>query len=75
MPKAFVMIDVQPGQEDLVREAVKKIAGVHMIYEVTGEFDMIAFIEAEPYNAFARVVDVIRKTPGIRDTDTQLVLR
>ncbi len=69
------MIDVQPGQEDLVREAVKKIAGVHMIYEVTGEFDMIAFIEAEPYNAFARVVDVIRKTPGIRDTDTQLVLR
>ena len=75
MPKAFVMIDVHPGQEDSVREAVKKVAGVHMVYEVTGEFDMIAFIEAEPYNAFAHVVDHIRKTPGVRDTDTQLVLR
>ena len=74
MPKAFVMIDVNPGQEDPVKEAVKKVAGVHMVYEVTGEFDMIAFIEAEPYNAFARVVDLIRKTPGVRDTDTQLVL-
>ena len=75
MPKAFVMIDVQPGQEESVHEAVKKVAGVHMVYQVTGEFDMIAFIEAEPYNAFARVVDQIRKTPGVRDTDTQLVLR
>ena len=75
MPKAFVMIDVVPGSEDHVRETVKKVAGVHMVYEVTGEFDMIAFIEAEPYNAFARVVDEIRKTAGVRDTDTQLVLR
>ena len=75
MPKAFVMIDVQPGTENDVREAIKTIAGVHMVYEVTGEFDMIAFIEAEPYNAFARVVDEIRKAKGVRDTDTQLVLR
>jgi len=75
MPKAFVMIDVHPGQEDFVHESVQKMAGVHMVYQVTGEFDMIAFIEAEPYNAFARVVDQIRKTPGVRDTDTQLVLR
>lgn len=75
MPKAFVMIDVHPGKEEGVREAVRQVAGVHMVYEVTGEFDMIAFIEAEPYNAFARVVDLIRKTEGVRDTDTQLVLR
>ena len=75
MPKAFVMIDVHPGKEDLVREAVKNLAGVHMVYEVTGEFDMIAFIEAEPYNAFARLVNHIRQAEGVRDTDTQLVLR
>lgn len=74
MPKAFVMIDVQPGKEDLVEEAVHQIAGVKFVYQVTGEFDMIAFIESEPYHAFARVVDTIRKTEGVRDTDTQLVL-
>jgi len=74
MPKAFVMIDVHPGKEDVVENDVRQVAGVHFVYQVTGEFDMIAFIEAEPYHAFARVVDTIRKTEGVRDTDTQLVL-
>ena len=74
MPKAFVMIDVQPGQEEFVENVVRQVAGVKFVYQVTGEFDMIAFIEAEPYHAFARVVDEIRKTGGVRDTDTQLVL-
>ena len=74
MPKAFVMIDVHPGKEDQVEEAVRHIAGVKFVYQVTGESDMIAFIEAEPYHSFARVVDVIRKIDGIRDTDTQLIL-
>lgn len=74
MPKAFIMVDVHPGKEDEVEEAVKQVAGVQFVYQVTGEFDMIAFIEMEPYNAFARVVDTIRKTTGVRDTDTQLVL-
>ena len=74
MPKAFVMIDVHPGQEDSVETAVRQVAGVNFVYQVTGEFDMIAFIQAEPYHAFACVVDAIRKTEGVRDTDTQLVL-
>lgn len=74
MPKAFVMIDVHPGREDEVENAVRQIACVEFVYQVTGEFDMIAFIQAEPYHAFARVVDTIRKTEGVRDTDTQLVL-
>ncbi len=68
------MIDVQPGKEETVEESLRHVAGLKFVYQVTGEFDMIAFIEAEPYHAFARVVDAIRKTDGVRDTDTQLVL-
>jgi DNA-binding Lrp family transcriptional regulator len=74
MPKAFVMIDVHPGKEEIVEESLRHVAGLKFVYQVTGEFDIIAFIEAEPYHAFARVVDAIRKTDGVRDTDTQLVL-
>ena len=74
MPKAFVMIDVQPGKEDHVQETIRHIAGTQFVYQVTGEFDMIALVEMEPYHAFARMVDEIRKTDGVRDTDTQLVL-
>ncbi len=74
MPKAFILIDVVPGREAGVQEAIAKIAGVKMVYQVTGEHDMIAFVDAEPYEEFAGILSSIRQLDGIRDTDSQLVL-
>ena len=74
MPKAFIMIDVVPGRERAVQEAIAKLAGVKMIYQVTGEHDMIAFIDAEPYEEFAVILSTIRQLNGVRDTDSHLVL-
>jgi DNA-binding Lrp family transcriptional regulator len=74
MPKAFIMIDVEPGSESAVEQAVKKIAGVKMVYQVTGEHDLIAFIDAEPYEEFANILSSIRRLSGVRDTDSNLVL-
>ncbi|MBI3318538.1 MAG: Lrp/AsnC ligand binding domain-containing protein [Candidatus Omnitrophica bacterium] len=75
MPKAFVMVDVHPGQEAQTQEAVRKMAGVTFAYQVTGGHDMIAFIDAEPYEELAVIVSKIRKLEGVRATDTELVLR
>ena len=74
MPKAFIMIDVVPGREGSVQKTIATIAGVQMVYQVTGEHDMIAFVDAEPYEEFAVIVATIRQLDGIRDTDSQLVL-
>ena len=74
MPKAFIMIDVVPGREKAVQEAVAKLAGVKMVYQVTGEHDMIAFVDAEPYEEFAVILSTIRQLNGVRDTDSHLVL-
>ncbi|MBI4342139.1 MAG: Lrp/AsnC ligand binding domain-containing protein [Candidatus Omnitrophica bacterium] len=74
MPKAFIMIDVVPGSEKPVQEAIAKLAGVKMVYQVTGEHDMIAFVDAEPYEEFAGILSTIRKLNGVRDTDSHLVL-
>ena len=74
MPKAFILIDVVPGREAVIQEAIAKIAGVKMVYQVTGEHDMIAFVDAEPYEEFAGILSSIRQLNGIRDTDSQLVL-
>ena len=74
MPKAFIMIDVVPGAEQKVQDAVAKLAGVQMVHQVTGEHDMIAFIDAEPYEEFAVVLSTIRQFQGVRDTDSHLVL-
>ena len=74
MPKAFIMIDVVPGRESAVQEAIGKIAGVKMVYEVTGAPDLIAFVDAEPYEEFAGILSTIRQLSGVRDTDSHLVL-
>lgn len=74
MPKAFIMIDVAPSCEAAVREAVAKLAGIQMVYPVTGDPDLIAFVDAEPYEEFAVILSTIRKLDGVRDTDSHLVL-
>ena len=74
MPKAFIMIDVVPGRETTVQRAVAKLAGVQMVHQVTGEHDMIAFVDAEPYEEFAGILSTIRQLDGVRDTDSHLVL-
>ena len=75
MPKAFIMIDVKPGAEAKVQQTVSKLAGVQMVYQVTGEHDMIAFVDAEPYEEFAVILSTIRQIDGVRDTDSHLVLQ
>ncbi len=74
MPKAFIMIDVVPGSEQAVQSAIAKLAGAKMVYEVTGEHDLIAFVDAEPYEEFAVILSTIRQLAGVRDTDSHLVL-
>jgi len=74
MPKAYIMIDVDPGTEKAVQDAAIALAGVQMVHQVTGDHDLIAYIDAEPYEEFAVVLSNIRKLPGVRDTDSQLVL-
>jgi DNA-binding Lrp family transcriptional regulator len=68
------MIDVVPGHERTVEQGVAKLAGIKMVYQVTGEHDLIAFVDAEPYEEFAVVLSSIRQLTGVRDTDSHLVL-
>ena len=74
MPKAYILIDVVPGSEVAVEAGVRKLAGVQMAHQVTGEHDLIAFVDAEPYEEFAGILSTIRHLSGVRDTDSCLVL-
>jgi len=74
MPKAFIMVDAVPGREAAIQRELAKLAGVKMVYQVTGEHDLIAFVDAEPYEEFAVILSTIRQVNGVRDTDSHLVL-
>ena len=75
MPKAFVMIDVHPGREADSQELIRKMPGVEFVHQVTGSHDLIAFVDAEPYEELAVIVAKIRRLDGVKATDTELVLR
>ena len=74
MPKAYIMIDVIPGHEATVQQAVQKMAGIKMVHQVTGEHDIVCFVDAEPYAEFAMILSHIRTLNGVRDTASHLVL-
>ena len=74
MPKAFIMIDAVPGRELDIQKQVAQLAGVVMIHQVTGDADLIAVVDAEPYEEFAVLLSTIRHLDGVRDTDSHLVL-
>lgn len=75
MPKAFIMIDVNPGCEKKVQEKIKNdVQGIQFVYQITGEHDMIAFLDVEPYDNFAYLISVVRSIDGVKDTNTELVI-
>ena len=74
MPKAFIMVDINPGHERFVQERLKRLPSIKFAYQVTGEHDLIAFLDAEPYEELAVTVAAIRRIEGVRDTETLLVL-
>lgn len=45
MPEAFIMVDINPGHERFVQERLKRLPGIKFAYQVTGEHDLIAFLE------------------------------
>ncbi len=74
MGKAFIMVDIHPGEERTVQEALRGLPSIQFAYQVTGEHDLIAFVDAEPYEELAVTVSSIRHLPGVSDTETILVL-
>jgi DNA-binding Lrp family transcriptional regulator len=74
MPKVFIMVDINPGHERFVQERLKRLPSIKFAYQVTGEHDLIAFLDAEPYEELAVTIASIRRIEGVRDTETLLVL-
>jgi Lrp/AsnC family transcriptional regulator of lysine biosynthesis len=62
-----------PTQE--VSKKILAIPNVETIYEVTGEYDIIAVIGGMNVNEVNECVEKIRRVEGIMKTNTMIVLR
>lgn len=60
---------------NLVASKLQSIAGVKVIYEITGQYDIAVIISANSINEINSSIDDIRRIEGISDTDTVIILR
>ena len=72
MPVAFVLINVELGHEDAVREAFLKIEGVKEAYRIYGIYDQIVRVETK--TDMGEVLTKIRHQPHVRSTLTMIVI-
>lgn len=74
--KAFVLINTDAGLEKLVHEELKSLEGVQAVYDLYGEYDLMAVVEHEIDKDVAEVVSwELRKIRGICSTNTMVVAK
>jgi DNA-binding Lrp family transcriptional regulator len=62
-----------PTQE--VSEKIRRIVNVETVYEVTGEYDIVAVISGMSVAEVDECIEKIRRVEGIMKTNTMIVLR
>lgn len=73
--RAIVGVRVKPGaSSDRTAEAIRKVAGVGSVLEVTGEVDLFAFVDAEDTRGLNQAIDLIRRMAAVVETKSMTIL-
>jgi DNA-binding Lrp family transcriptional regulator len=72
--EAYVLINTEPGVIWKVAEAVLKIEGVRMAHAVTGQFDVVAFLELPKMDDLGKIIEKIQHLSGVRRTQTLIAI-
>jgi len=73
---AVMLVSVNPSMPtSQVSRAMLKIDGVNKVYEVTGEFDIVALLLAKDTQALNACIEKTRMLEGTSRTNTMMVLR
>jgi DNA-binding Lrp family transcriptional regulator len=70
--KGFIMINVEPGTEQAVHDALEKVKGIREVVPVYGERDFIAMADVESISDLNRAVLSVREINGVTYTQTIL---
>ena len=77
MPELLVFVNIfaeSPDMEEVVR-VLSQLSNVEELYEVTGEFDIVALVSAAGIEEFRDVLkNKILKIKGVRSTVTSIVM-
>ena len=73
---AITLISVNSTSDtSFVSGKLMELAGVEVIYEITGQYDIAAVISAPSISEINKCIDEVRKTEGVSDTNTVIILK
>lgn len=73
---AIVLISVDSTMDTpKVSTKLTKLQGVKTVYEITGQYDITVIIRASNITEINSCIDLLRKIPGVTDTNTVIILR
>jgi len=74
--RAFILVDTVPQVPvPEVSEKIQRVVQVKEVYEVSGEYDIISFVEGDNVKEINDSVDEMRAIEGVARTMTIFVLR
>jgi DNA-binding Lrp family transcriptional regulator len=74
--RALTMIAVNPTVPTFeVSQKVDTLEGAEQLYEVTGEYDVVLVSHGSNIESINKIIEDIRKIPGVEQTNTIIVLR
>lgn len=74
MVEAFVLIEVLQQQNKQINQKLASFPEVKLSLAISGEFDLLVSIEAPQLEDIDEVIDEIALIPGVRRTQSSLVL-
>jgi len=73
---AITLISVSPSIDtSKVSERLKSLRGVDTVYEITGQYDIVAIVSAPTIAEINKCIDDVRRIHGVDDTNTVIILR
>lgn len=73
---AITLISVHSTSDtSAVSGKLMELAGVEVIYEITGQYDIAAVISAPSISQINKCIDEVRKAEGVSDTNTVIILK
>jgi DNA-binding Lrp family transcriptional regulator len=70
MVVGVTLVNVVPGHERSVFDALGTIPGIRELYHVFGEYDFLVIVEVEGLRLLSKTVDKIRDVEGVTTTHT-----
>jgi len=70
--EGVVLVETEPTMTRNVAERMKRIAA--RVFEVSGDYDIAAFIQAYTIDDLNKKIDAIRNLPGVLNTNTLIKL-